>query len=474
MKLYGHQIKGLARGKQGNCLFNWECGTGKTALALSLINYYRGRGNGPALVICPLSIIEPAWVADCDKFFSELSIASLWGKKPADRRKRLAENHDVYVANFETLKALYNDIAEKGFDVLIVDESSKMKNPKSQITRALLSLAGIKFRGSKFKTDRIIPHRYCLSGTPAPNDESEYWPQVKFVTGPGGQCLHDNFYAFRAQYFQRIPLGLTGQAMYKFRESQRPQFLESLSPAVDVLRKADCLDLPEQVHEIRKVFLSPRERDAYDTMKNDLVLQFGDSMVLSQTALVEIAKLRQLTSGFIYGEETYQIGQSKIKALQELLEEIGEHQVIIWANYKHEIQSLLYELSRPGGRYCQGIAEGLWGETKHRDAIVGAFQRGECQYLIANPQSAGHGLTFTNCHYVVYFSLNYSYELQQQSQDRCHRIGQKHKVTYFYLVADKTIDETILRTLQRKGKFAAEAMSYLKGGSPRAKIISTA
>jgi len=473
MKPFKHQTEALERAKGANLALFHDCGTGKTYTALKIIEWFwlkqqnslvKNPEFGPALVVCPLSIIEAAWIEDCKKFTPHLNIVSLWDKASANRKKRLAEDHDIYVCdiyvcNYETFKSLYPEICTKGFKVMIVDESSKMKKTKSQITQAILSLAGIKFRRSKYKTDVVIPHRYVLSGTPAPNDESEYWAQIKFITGPGDECLNGNYYAFRSKYFVTIPLGLTGQKMFKFRESMQQEFMDSIKPVTHIVSKDDVLDLPEQVHQVRKVYLSQPERQAYDTMKKDLVLRFEDEMVLSTTALTEVMKLRQLTSGFIYGEEgTHRTGKSKFNELMALLEEIGDHQVIIWCNFREEIQILLKEL--------KSVAA-LWSRTDDRESVIHAFQKGHTQYLVANPQSAAHGLTFTNCRYAIYFSLNYSYEMQKQSQDRIHRIGQKHNTTYYYLIADKTVDEMIYKTVLRKGNLSKTILGYLKGSKTR-------
>jgi len=460
MELYKHQREGLALGQAGNRAFFYECGTGKTLLALELIRYWKAQGEGPALVVCPLSIIESAWMADCRKFTPELSIMSLWAKTIAERRELLRRTADIYVINFEGLRLLYPEIAGKQFGTIIVDESSKMKNPKSQVAKALLSLAGVPFHGSPFKTSHVIPHRYVLSGTPSPNGEEGYWVQVKFVAGPGHRVFHDNYFAFRSTYFYGVPIGNTGQTIWKFRTAMRDQFQAAMRPVTHVVRKVDCLDLPEQTHVIRTVYLSPAERTAYDTFKRSLVLRFGDEMLLGQTALTECMKLRQLASGFGYSQSgaTIQTGHSKLDELKDLLEEIGPRQVIIWAHFKAEIEQLLKALPD---------AVALWSGSTDREGAIAAFRNGRAQYLIANPQSAGHGLTFTNCCYAVYFSLSYSYELMKQSQDRIHRIGQRYPCTYFYLLAENTIDPVIYRAVSRKADLSNATLQYLKG-DPRA------
>jgi len=458
MKLFKHQQKGVELSRKGPKAFFWDCGTGKTLTALNIIKEHKAKGFGPALVVCPLSIIDAAWIEDCKKFTPELGIISLWSKKPQDRLQRLSVSADVFVCNYETFKSLWPAIQQKRFKVLIIDESSKMKCPTSQITRAILAMAGIKTRGKKGKTYPAvtpIPYRYVMSGTPAPNDKSEYWSQCKFITGPGNFVFNDNFYAFRSRYFYSKPLGRTGVNLWFFKPDMETEFKDAIAQVANVVAKEDCLDLPDQVHEVRQVRLSDPERKAYNQLKNELVLRFKDETVLASNALTEVMKLRQLSSGFCYGEEgTHVTGTSKLKELKALLEEIGDHQVIIWCNFKYEIQMLLDEF--------KGNSMALWSGTPDRDSAIKIFKDRGYQYLIANPQSAAHGLTFTNCNYAVYFSMNYSYELQKQSEDRIHRIGQHNKCTYYYLLAEQSVDKMIYDAVRRKGELSRNVLYYLK------------
>jgi SNF2 family DNA or RNA helicase len=468
--LFAHQKAGLEIGSRENKAFFWDCGCGKSCLSLNIIRQHKAQGIGPALVVCPVSIIRSAWLADAREFTPELEIVDLHDRYDQKRRKlieRTAKNRlalleadgiDVYVLNYELLKGLYAAILKKGFKVLIVDESSKMKDPTSQITRCLLALAGIKTRakgGVGFKVaDPPIPHRYCLSGTPAPNSFEEYWGQIKFIAGPG-RAFHDNVTAFRSRYFQSIPIGNTGAVKREFIPSFQDEFMARIQKYAHVVKKEDAVDLPEQTHLVRRVTLSAAEKAAYDTFKNEMVLRFADQAILSTNALVEIMKLRQLAGGWVYdGDGTaHKLGDSKLRELKDLLAEIGHRPVIIWANYKTEFEHLMAEL--PG-------AGALYGGTRDREGTIQAFKSGSIQYLIANPASAGHGLTFVNCSDAVYYSLSHSYELLKQSQDRIHRIGQRNQCTYYYLLAAGTIDAAIYRVLRQKGDVSNAVLNYLR------------
>ncbi|RKY10341.1 MAG: hypothetical protein DRP56_01275 [Planctomycetota bacterium] len=470
MQLYKHQQDAVERATDGNLALFHECGTGKTLTALRIIEYWKEKGDRyntanrrnatspsfSALVVCPLSIIEPAWMADAKKFSPSLTVVSLWAKARKKRLAALASDADVYVVNFETFRGMFEEIQAKGFGVLIVDESSKMKSHSSQTTRALLALAGVSSRGKgkKFPIGGIIPHRYVLSGTPAPNDRGEYWAQMNFIAP--NTVFSDNFFAFRSRYFVAKPLGRTGINLWSFTKDPllATEFSEKMAPCCDVVSKADAVDLPQQIHEIRSVELSKPERTAYETFRRQLALRFANEDILASSALVEVMKARQLTSGFCYGANgTHRVGKSKLTELLALLQEIGNRPVIIWCSFRHEIQSLLDALPHSAA---------LWSGTDDRNEVIGGFQNGTYQYLIANPQSAAHGLTFVNCSYAVYFSLTYSYELAKQSQDRIHRIGQQNKCTYYYLIAKDTIDEVVYAAVREKKKLSEAVLGYLK------------
>ncbi|MBC8377674.1 MAG: DEAD/DEAH box helicase [Planctomycetes bacterium] len=292
-----------------------------------------------------------------------------------------------------------------------------------------------------------------LSGTPAPNDRSEYWAQMNFIAP--NTVFSDNFFAFRSRYFTAVPLGRTGINLWKFTKnpSLTAEFNDRMLPVCDVVRKQDAVDLPPQTHEIRKVELSKDERAAYQTFRDELVLRFASEEVLASSALVEIMKARQLTSGFCYGQNSaHQTGKSKLNELLSLLDEIGNKPVIVWCNFRQEIETLLDILPDSAA---------LWSGTADRQEVINGFKDGTYRYLVANPQSAGHGLTFTHCSDAVYFSLAYSYELLKQSQDRIHRIGQDSKCTYYYLIAKDSIDEVVCKAVREKKKLSESVLQYL-------------
>ena len=409
-----------------------DTGTGKTALGIELIKQKKVR----TLVVCPLSIITNAWMADLRKFAPDISVANLWDY---GRRKAQAPDHQVGIINFERFRTEAGRL--QGYEMVLVDESSKAKDPKSKTTKVLIAYC-----------DRV-PYVYLFSGTPAPNNELEYWSQMRIIDPA---ILGKSYYAFRNKFC--YPSGFGGYT-WKLRDGRRAEFLDKLSEKSRVVRKQDVLDLPERTFNVRDIYLTPAEMEAYRTMERDLLLEIGDQEAMAATAAVKAMKLRQGTSGFYYTTEGAPLvaGPTKLQSLKELLQEIGNHQVVIWFQFRHEGDQIGEMLGHSYGRI-----DGSSGSQTWKDGLVQDFIRGDLKYLIAHPASLGHGVTLVNCSYTIYYSLSHSHELHTQSQDRIYRHGQRNACTYYYLLAPGTVDVEILQALEHKADVAEAVFRYIK------------
>ena len=413
-----------------------DTGTGKTLTSIEIIKHY----NLKTLVVCPLSIIESAWLDDIKKFAPELKAISLWDKTKAQRLRRLEIKSQVYIINFEGFKMLQKELEKANFQIIIIDESSKMKNNKSQITKALLDFSN------------KINYRYILSGSPAPNSPLEFWAQMAFVDP---NLLGDNFYRFRNNWFYQSDWS---GYQYSITPPNKEKLMRKIGRKAIFFAKDDCLDLPDKTYVTRKIEMSDVQKAAYQQMKDDLLLEIEGKTIIASNQIAKIMKLRQVTSGYIYDESrgTIKISDTKFNELFDVLDEIGDRQVIIWIQFHFEGVELM--------KHFKEKACALWGDVKAEDRItaINQFKSGQKQYLIANPATAAHGLTFTNCQYSIYFSLSYSAELWKQSQERIHRIGQAKNVTYIYLICKDSIDEKIYTALQGKKKISDECLNWLK------------
>lgn len=243
---------------------------------------------------------------------------------------------------------------------------------------------------------------------------------------------------------------------WELRPDKKDEFYNRMKPYVSWLDSRDVLDLPKETHINRLFPLSVDEYKFYKEMELDMVATLKQSdpennQVAIDTALGKLIKLRQITSGFIYREndkgkrEIISLGDSKLKELLDLLEDIGPKQVIIWICFEEEAAMISQALSKTEHTYGTFTAK-----TNDKTKTDEMFRAGKIQYLIANPQCAAHGFTWINCQYEVFYSMNYSYEDYHQSIKRILRKGQEKPCFYFYLIAEQTKDNDILSCIKRK------------------------
>jgi len=438
--LYEHQRKAVnfILGMNGCGALFMEVGTGKTLTALTIYKELREKeSNLKMLVVCPISLINAAWGEDIKKF-SDFTYCNL---------REGVKDADIYIINYESyaLERYQNLVNDLELDMVVLDESSKIRNHKARITKTLLHNR-LNFR-----------YRIILSGTPAPNNPEEYWSQINFVS----TVLPESFYRFRnlymkldrngysIDYVHPLKLGEMFRKGFKYVLKDQDRFMREISPVCFWAKKAECLDLPETVDVIREVTLSPSQMKIYRDMKRHMVAEIGDKIVMANVALTKLMKLRQLTSGFAIdtmGEAAELVDNAKVNELLSVLEEIGDKQVIIWIQFKKEIEIL--------SKHLKSFAT-LYSETSDRDKSIEDFKSGRVQYLLAHPKSGGHGLTFTNCDTMIFFSIDYSFEGIEQARGRIHRPGQVNKCTYIYLLAKDTIDGDIKQALDKKEDLSA-------------------
>lgn len=470
LTLMSHQQLGreIARHRDRFCFF-YDTRTGKTPLSLSIINDdLLQHPEHKWLVVCPLILIDNAWLEDALKFFPDIKTISLHAATPKKRAEKMAQEANIYITNVESFAKYQEDFEKMGFHGCTVDESSTMKSYKSKTSEALVDFA------------QKMKRFYLLSGTPAPNGEWEYYMQLRAVDYYG---LHQSYSQFEQYYF----IDTSFNSNYKKlvvrpdRKDELHALIKKYSLYVD---KEDVLDTPGRTwHEVE--FELPEGLKAhYNKMKNDLVVELNADKesvikITAPSAAAKLNKLNQITSGFIMDtqaikensfyddsnlSEWYLLDDYRFKKLQDLLvnDDLRDKQVLIWANYRKEfeiIQSIL-------GERCRCVYGGT--SINEKNESIKLFKSGEVQYLIANPASADKGLTLTNAHISIYFSLNWSYELFKQSMERIY--GDKRKQPkhchYYVFIAKGTIDRVLYSdVLQGKGEASYAVLNHLKGGN---------
>lgn len=444
MKLFDHQSKGvefLVKNHGVGALY-WDMGTGKTLAALKTYECLKAlNGMRKLLVICPISLIESAWIDDISKF-TTLTFENL--------RESTEFKADVLLINYEAIiSRKFNPVFKKILELrpmCVLDESQKIKTYNAQITKELIKAAP------------YFPYKILMSATPAPNTESEYWSQMCFLSE---RILGDNFFKFRNKYMALIrgktvvPLfGMSKRDIMTMLQrgyimdiqpGRKTELINRIKPFCQFIEKREVLDLPEEVNVTRFVHMTEEQDRLYNEMWDNLVMEINDSVVTVVNALSKLMKVRQITGGFAYleGKPAAEIKDNpKLKELSDVIEQIGNKSVIIFCQYKWEIETI----SRTFGDRAQC----LYSETRDPGQVIENFKRRKDGILVAHPASGGVGLSFNECDYMVFYSLSYSFMEYYQARGRIMRAEKKNKATYIHLIAKDSIDEIIMGALLRK------------------------
>lgn len=451
---YKHQREALEKSYDKKCFALFmEQGTGKSKVAIdTMVNLYLEGKIDRAVVITNKGVYRN-WHTDEIPIHCGVEYESyLWtsdktqkAAKELARFKKLQGKLKVFITNVEAYssKAIHHHVDEfmsRGNCLAIIDESTSIKNHKAIRTKTINKL----FVHCAYK--RI------LTGTPLTKSPLDLFSQFAFLSP---QILgFGSFFAFRNTYGIVVDKRLSNGRVFKDVVGYRN--LEDLKKKIEwcsfrVLKK-ECLDLPDKVYLRREVELTKEQKEAYKGMKSFLRAELEDKDIIVTTDIAKILRLHQIVCGFI-GDESGEIVTFKHNRLTELenIVEETDGKIIIWAKYIHNIKEIEKFLKE---KYGETSCVTYYGGTpkEHRSIAVQNFKTYDsCRFFISNKTGA-YGLTLNEANTVIYYSNDYDLEVRQQSEDRCHRIGQTNKVTYIDLVCPGTIDEEILRSLREKKK----------------------
>jgi len=460
---YEHQKDALKKcwNKEAFAIFA-EMGTGKTKIALdnACILYNRGKIDR-LLVVAPkgaymnwVDLEIPTHVPD----YIEKNVLA-W--KPTTSAKYRAQLKNIIDLSDYRLKIMVMNVeafsTKKGLEfarifligraMMIVDESTTIKNPKAKRTKNILSLA------------KETKYRRIMTGSPVTQSPMDLWAQMDFLDP---EILgQQSYYAFRTRYAVVISANAAGgthkyQKIVKFKNLA--QLGQLVSPHSYRVLKKDCLDLPDKVYTKREVELSDEQKEAYKDMKaNAMSVLKGQSMT-AVNVLTQLIRLHQITCGHMKTDAGHIIDLHSSR-IDELMQILGETtgKVIIWANYIHDIEKIEANIAFEFGENSKCTYYGAT-PTDKRQECINNFQdpNSSVRFFIGNTQTGGYGITLTAASTVIYYSNNYDLEKRIQSEDRAHRIGQKNSVLYIDLVAKGTVDDKIIKSLRNKVNIAKE------------------
>lgn len=366
----------------------------------------------------------------------------------------------VLVVNVEacgsSLKAqqLVEHFVRNGRCAIVVDESSKIKNPTALRTKFLC------------KVGRRSPLKRIMTGSPVTKNPLDLYGQFQFLGE--GLLGYRNFNAFRARYVLLNKIVVNNRLVDVVATPCIPLNIDELESRVAQhsyrILKKDCLDLPPKVYERVTVELTNEQERMLEELKRWATTQLETGEYVSGSNAVSLMlRAHQIICGHTVDESgvVHAVPNNRLAALENALEETSG-KVIIWCAYRHDVDTVLAMLGRVYGRGAAVRYDGTVPAAQ-RDVAKERFQHGDARFFVGTLSTGAYGLTLTASNTTFYYSNSYDLELRLQSEDRNHRIGQGSSVTYVDLVCPGTIDDKILQALRNKQNIAERIM----GDDPR-------
>lgn len=428
MTLYPHQIEVLNQTKnRDHVAYYLDMGLGKTYVGSEKMNSFSNPLN---LLICQKSKIED-WREHFTQYYSNFMVIDYakMGKKISIDDILSYSKHIkvVVIVNYELawrrpeLRNLYGCC-------LMLDESSLIQNHKAKQTRFIMTI----------KAREVI----LLSGTPCSGKYENLYTQGKLLGVPITKTQYDRIYVnwklmdFGNGIF-RIP-----DPVHPYRNVEKLKADFRQHGAV-FLKTEECFDLPEQTFIKVNV---PINAD-YKRFKKNRYVEIENEEVIGDSNLSYRLGMRKLCS--IYSTEKY-------SAFEDLLNSTSDR-LIVFYNFNAELAKLkkiVEDHKRPISEINGSVKDLTAYETESNSVTLSQYQAGSM------------GLNLQKANKIVYFSLPERSDLFEQSKKRIHRIGQKNTCFYYIMLCKGSIEEQILRALERKEDYTDELFrEWIKEGA---------
>lgn len=413
------------------CALWASMGSGKTSAVLYILSVLSLIRPFRALVVGPKRVIESTWPDQLQRFdeFHGLSFSVVAGDTKRCREKALMEDVSIYCINFENLQWLHDNKNRPTFDVVVIDEATRIKSFRlrkgSKRAKALYQMC------KEDKVSRIIE----LTGTPGSNGLIDLWGQMYFVDN--GVRLGKTFSAFTARWFDTIQTDVCTK--YKPKPPAITEIPDLVKDVCVTVRTEDYYELEAPIERNIYIDFDEKLQKLYSVFEKEMFARIGEADVGAVNAGVLTQKCLQFTSGAIYGEERelIDVHDLKIAALESLIEEMNGEPIIVAYHFVHEIDRIR--------KHFPGAV--VFSETKDAES---RWNAGETPLLLLHPMSAGHGLNLQwGGRTMVFFTNWWAPEPRQQIIERIGPLRQKQagfdRSVYVYnLVIRGTIDERVL------------------------------
>ena len=331
--------------------------------------------------------------------------------------------------------------------LMAVDESTTIKNPDAKRTKSICDL------GLASRYNRI------LTGSPVTKSPLDLFKQCEFLQP---ELLgFSSYYAFRSRFAKLKTMNYGGKSFQLVTGYKNlDELAEIIKPFSERILKKECLDLPPKTYIKRTIQLSTEQQKLYNQMKRMAIAELHGKTMTTATALVQLMRLQQITCGHFKADDgsVKQIKNNRISELLSVLDEV-EGKAIIWCHWRHDIQNVVAAITK---EYGPRSVVTYYGDTtsEQRQKAIKEIQNknGEVRFLVGTPQTGGYGITLTEANTMIYFSNGYDLEKRTQSEARIDRIGQTRSMTYVDIIAEKTVDEKIVKALRKKIDIASQIM----------------
>jgi SNF2 family DNA or RNA helicase len=444
IKPYQHQIKIYNLGLiNPSFAILAEMGTGKSLTAVSIAARRWQRGEvKKLLVVAPTSVL-PVWPREFEACTVPYVCAVLEGSMQ-ERRKTLQQLNSikdkllVAVINYEATWRILDDLLAWKPNMVIADESQRIKNHSAKQSKAL------------HKLGKVAKYKLILTGTPVQNQPLDFFSQYKFLDET---IFGTSFYAFRNRY--AVMGGYGGKQVVGYQNLD--ELIRKAHSIAFRVTKEEALDLPEQIDQYQYCELEPEAARLYNEIKKQSYAELENEQEITvRNVLTRLLRLQQITGGFVNTDAGIQqhVSSAKLNLLKEVVADIIDagKKVVIFARFLPEIKAILKILEDMRLEYSY-----ITGEVpnEQRGEQVRAFQEDpNRKVFVAQIQTAGLGITLHAADTAIFYSVDFNYANYSQARARIHRIGQKNNCTYIHLIAKNTVDEHVLKALQRKEDIA--------------------
>ncbi|MDJ1491728.1 DEAD/DEAH box helicase [Cytophagaceae bacterium DM2B3-1] len=420
----------------GGCLAD-DMGLGKTSQALAMLQSQKeSNPDQPSLVIVPTSLVYN-WELEAKKFTPDLRVFTYIGTQ-RDKNVEQFNNYDVIITSYGIVRIDIEQLKKYFFNYVILDESQAIKNPGSNVAKAVRELH--------------CRHRLVLTGTPIENSTLDLWSQMSFVN-PG---LLGNEQFFRNEFLTPIEKRNDDQKLRRLHAIIRPFVLRRHKSQV-------AKDLPEKIEHIQYCKMEPDQEEAYEEAKSyfrNKILENIDekAMAKSQLLLIQgLTKLRQIANHPKMVDPSYAGSSGKLQDVLHRLETgISEnHKILIFSQFVKHLNIIRHHLDKKDITYAY-----LDGQTKDRRGQVELFQESEdIPVFLISLKAGGLGLNLTAADYVFILDPWWNPAIEAQAVDRAHRIGQQQTVFTYKFITKNTVEEKILALQQHKMRLAGDLIT---------------